>query len=119
MKVFKSILALLVGMLLGALLTASQRPTQAALYWLHGVRDRDITVCFVGAAVTVRPDRVEQIIDYIEEFEKVANIRFYTVTSNQRLRDAYDTTPDNLTCPGPGAQGADALPGGKQCGAYL
>lgn len=51
-------------------------PSQAALYWFHGVRDKDISVCFVGTALTSRPERVQQILDYIKEFEYAANIKF-------------------------------------------
>src|SRR5262249_13145717 len=35
-----------------------------------------ITLCFVGNAVTARPDRVTQILAYIKEYEYAANIRF-------------------------------------------
>ena len=48
----------------------------AALYWSLGVRDNVISVCFVGDALTSRPDRVQQILDYIHQFELVANIQF-------------------------------------------
>ncbi len=51
-------------------------PSEAALYWSRGVHDKDISVCFVGDAVTSRPDRVQQILNDIEEFESVANIEF-------------------------------------------
>ncbi len=47
-----------------------------ALYWDAGVRSKTISVCFVGDAVTKRPDRVKQIQTYLKEFEYAANIRF-------------------------------------------
>jgi len=56
-------------------------PSQAALYWFQGVRDKNISVCFVGDAVTKRPDRVQQILDYIKEFEYAANIKFNSLGS--------------------------------------
>lgn len=93
---------------------------QAATYWAsvnnaplgQGVRARDITVCFVGQAVSQRPSRVEQIIEYIKEFEYAANIRFITL-SGQRLQDAFDTNTADLICPAPGTQpnGYDAYQG--------
>ncbi|MCY1023616.1 hypothetical protein [Pyxidicoccus sp. MSG2] len=56
--------------LLGAL------PAQASLYWNHGVRSTTPSVCFVGDALTSRPTRVQQVLDYIHDFERAANIRF-------------------------------------------
>ncbi|QSQ25816.1 hypothetical protein JY651_13175 [Pyxidicoccus parkwayensis] len=60
----------LLACLLGAL------PAQASLYWQHGVRSTTPSVCFVGDALTSRPDRVQQVLDYIHDFERAANIRF-------------------------------------------
>lgn len=60
----------LLAVLLGAL------PAQASLYWQHGVRSTTPSVCFVGDALTSRPDRVQQVLDYIHDFERAANIRF-------------------------------------------
>lgn len=37
---------------------------------------RDISVCFVGDAATKRADRVKQVLEWIKDFEVVANIRF-------------------------------------------
>jgi hypothetical protein len=47
-----------------------------ALYWFHGVRTSPITVCFVGDAVTSRPDRIQEVLDQLQEFELAANIEF-------------------------------------------
>jgi len=55
----------------------SLQTSRAALYWNHGVQSRDISVCFVGDGVTQDPDRVDQILEYITEFEYAANIRFH------------------------------------------
>lgn len=49
---------------------------QASLYWNHGVRSGTPSVCFVGDALFSRPDRVQQVLDYIGDFERAANIRF-------------------------------------------
>jgi len=103
----------LVAVLFVASLLKSPEAGEAAVYWAEadghqplseGVRDRDITVCFVGDAVNQRPARVEQIISYIEKFETVANIRFFTVNSGERLREALNANPDALRCPSPGLQ---------------
>jgi len=51
-------------------------PAGAGLYWQQGVRSASISVCFVGDALAARPDRVQQILDYIHEFELHANLRF-------------------------------------------
>ncbi|HET7087860.1 MAG TPA: M12 family metallopeptidase [Anaerolineae bacterium] len=59
-----------------ALLLAMVSHANAALYWFQGVRSKTISVCFVGTAVTTRPDRVQQILTYLKEFEYAANIRF-------------------------------------------
>lgn len=48
----------------------------AGLYWQQGVRSSTISVCFVGDALSSRPDRVAQIVEYIGDFELYANIRF-------------------------------------------
>lgn len=61
---------------LGVLLFWSAQSTGAALYWFHGVRSKTISVCFVGTAVTTRPDRVQQILTHIKEYEYAANIAF-------------------------------------------
>jgi hypothetical protein len=48
----------------------------AALYWFQGVRSTTPSVCFVGDALTSRPDRVAEIMAALKRFEYVANIRF-------------------------------------------
>jgi hypothetical protein len=60
--------------LLGAALAGPR--AQAALYWLQSVRSSTPSVCFVGDALTSRPARVQQVLDYISDFERAANIRF-------------------------------------------
>jgi hypothetical protein len=76
-------LALAIGWLAAGFLGASTPSfdAQAALYWQAGVRSSDISVCFVGDALTSRPDRVDEILEYIDEFEFVANIRFSSVSA--------------------------------------
>jgi hypothetical protein len=56
----------------GALAT----PTSAAVFEGGGVLGKSITVCFVGDAVTKRPERVKQILTALKQFEYVANIQF-------------------------------------------
>lgn len=99
---------LLLGGMFFAALGHGPQPAESAIFTAavdgisplsDGVHERDITVCFAGDAVGARPDRVEEVVNQIRRFEQVANIRFYTVTSNQRLRDALDTNPTALNCP--------------------
>ena len=59
-----------------ALLATVAGPAHAAVYWFHGVRGNAVSVCFVGDAVTSRPDRVEQVLRYLREFEYSVNVRF-------------------------------------------
>ncbi|MCP4689715.1 MAG: hypothetical protein GY859_16800, partial [Desulfobacterales bacterium] len=74
------------------LLSAAPRPAHSGLYWFHGVRTSPISVCFVGNAVTERPDRVAQILEYLREYEHYANIRF------------VQPEPGSWQCPAPGTQ---------------
>jgi hypothetical protein len=59
-----------------ALLASVAGPAHAAVYWFHGVRGNAVSVCFVGDAVTARPERVEQVLGYLREFEYSVNVRF-------------------------------------------
>jgi hypothetical protein len=67
---------LFVALLTFVFVITSQMPGRTGLYWNAGVRSKSISVCFVGNAVSSRPDRVKQILDYIKEYEYAANIRF-------------------------------------------
>lgn len=51
-------------------------PASASVYWNNGVRSSTISVCFAGDAVTVRPDRVTEVLGDIENFTYYANIEF-------------------------------------------
>jgi hypothetical protein len=51
-------------------------PIQAALYWFAGVRTSPIRLCFVGDAVTSRPNRVQEVRDHIRRMSNAANITF-------------------------------------------
>ena len=72
----------------------------AALYWFHGVRNKEISLCFSGDAVSVRPDRVQEIVGHLQRFEEAANIRFMTLagTSAQEAIDTGGNLQD-LACP--------------------
>lgn len=103
MKVPRYLSAILVGVLLGALLfVPSDRPVEAALWWFHGVRSAEISLCFAGNAVTQRPNRVREIVTHLQEFEYAANIRFVT-TAGTRARDEIQPGGDinKLACPAP------------------
>lgn len=62
----------------GLLLLASALAafTAQAAAWNGGVHTTTPSVCFVGNALTARPDRVQQVLDYLEDYERAANIRF-------------------------------------------
>lgn len=60
-----------------ALLTfGSVLDARAGLYWFGGVRTKTISVCFVGDALTSRMPRVNQVLQYLREFEYAANVKF-------------------------------------------
>ncbi|HZY42276.1 MAG TPA: hypothetical protein VFF59_09790 [Anaerolineae bacterium] len=61
---------------LAMVLIHTVRIADAALYWFQGVRSRNTSVCFVGDAITARPARVQQVLDYLQPFEYAANIHF-------------------------------------------
>ena len=69
-------MSLVRGLLPAALLAGAAGAANAGVYWFHGVRDNTVTVCFVGDAVTSRPDRVSQVLGYLREFEYSVNVRF-------------------------------------------
>lgn len=72
-----------------------------AAYWFHGVRGRDITVCFAGNAVTDRSPRVQEIIGHLAQYKYAANIRFVSISGSP-----IDTAPiSSLGCPAPTKQG--------------
>ena len=75
-KVKLSVLLPLIATTGLAWLAGGITPAHASLYWFRNVHANPITVCFVGDAVTSRPDRVQQVQDYMQEFEDVANIVF-------------------------------------------
>jgi hypothetical protein len=102
MKAIKAILCILAGILLGLLLARPRQPAQAALWWFHGVRDRDVSVCFAGNAVTTRAARVREIIGHLQHFEWAANVRFFTVDGTRAV-DAAAPGGDvgKLACPAP------------------
>ena len=64
-----------------AFVVSSAGGTHAGHYWQSGVRSKSISVCFVGDALTSRPGRVSQVLQYIREFEYAANIKFPTTAA--------------------------------------
>lgn len=95
------LLALLTGWTMGWM-RFDAPSVQAALYWFHGVRSKEITVCFAGNAVDARADRVREIVGHLQQFEFVANIRFLTV-DGVRINDAAAPGGNiqKLACPAP------------------
>lgn len=63
------------GGVLGVLLLLAA-PASAGVIATKETLGRDISVCFVGDAVTKRADRVKQVLEWIKDFEVAANIRF-------------------------------------------
>jgi hypothetical protein len=51
----------------------------ASVYGQNGVRSATITVCFVGDALTSRPARVNQIMQYVRHWEYAANVKFQSI----------------------------------------
>lgn len=64
------------GVLLALLLGVGPSATQAGFYWNQGVHSTPISVCFVGNALSSRPARVQEILDYITRFEHASSVRF-------------------------------------------
>jgi hypothetical protein len=87
----------------------------AGLYWQQDVRTTPISVCFVGNALSARPDRVAQIREYINEFALYANIRFSYLGScpasvPQGGNDWYGGDI-RLVIPGTSVSGTGMVPG--------
>jgi hypothetical protein len=82
-------LLVVMGFLLVGISTSVAPPAEASLYWFQGVQTSPITLCFVGDALTSRPDRVEEILTHLKEFEGAANIQF----------DYWGTCPPSITQP--------------------
>ena len=72
------------GVLLVALLLWLVLPTPVwpAAYWFHGVRGRDVSVCFAGNAVTQRPARVREVVGHLLNYEYTANIKLLTLSGH-------------------------------------
>jgi hypothetical protein len=49
---------------------------RAGIYWDQGVRAKTVSVCFVGDAIASRPNRADQVLRYLREFEYAANVKF-------------------------------------------
>ena len=63
--------------ILVAFIIRSPDSTNAAVYWWpEGVHSNIVSVCFVGTAITTRPNRVQQILSTLKLFEHAANIQF-------------------------------------------
>ncbi len=95
------------------LLSRTDQPAEAALYWAAangvtpspvtlGIQSSTPTLCFVGNAVDVRLPRVSQIIDYLHRFEWAANVKFYSL-AGRPLADELGPggNVQNLKCPAP------------------
>lgn len=64
------------------------QPTQAALWSFKGVHEGpEISVCFAGDATALRPDRVREILTFMQNFEYAANIRFMTPANTRAMAE--------------------------------
>lgn len=99
---------------------AAPHPAHSALYWHHGVRTSPISVCFVGDAVDNRPERVDQILGYIRDYEHYANIQFVQETAGTWKCSSPSKKPDGndyyggdirVVIPGAGVSLAGQIPG--------
>jgi hypothetical protein len=80
-------------------------PVWPSAYWFHGVRNRDISVCFAGNAVTARPDRVREIVGHLKRYEVAANIKLKALSGKALDVEAGPAGNLNaLACPAPTKQ---------------
>jgi hypothetical protein len=101
--------------------------TSASVYANAGVRENEISVCFVGDPLTSRPDRVKQIQEYVSRYEYTANVFNFTgtctaATQDKAGNDFYDgdirivipNTSVDATVPIPGKVASARVCGGQQ-----
>ncbi|NOZ71331.1 MAG: hypothetical protein GXP38_05360 [Chloroflexi bacterium] len=93
-------LALLAGWMVGQGLFAPS-PAKAAQYWSLGVRSQEISLCFAGNSVNKRPDRVQEIVEHLQQFEYTANIRFLTLDGTSIQNAVSKVSIHKLSCPAP------------------
>jgi hypothetical protein len=99
-----------------AITALSPSASHGGLYWQHGVRSKTVTVCFVGDAPSLRPDRVNQIRQYIREHEFAANVRFQYLGScpaatQQSNGNDYFDGDIRVVIPGINVSGTGPVPG--------
>jgi hypothetical protein len=97
-----------------------------AVYAGAGVRAKNVTVCFVGEALAKRPDRVQQVLTYLQEIEFAANVRFTSLGTcppsvprkngndwfDGDIRVVLEEAPAGTSLPGwPGPDGTGPVPG--------
>lgn len=75
-------------------------PAHASLYWESGLRGSSVSVCFVGNAVSKRPDRVREVVSDIGQYEYAGNVRWTTVGGKSLDVEATGHIAD-LACPAP------------------
>ncbi|HMM67816.1 MAG TPA: hypothetical protein PKC03_12840 [Dokdonella sp.] len=96
--------------------TLAAFPAHAGLYWNAGVRTTPVSLCFVGNALSARPDRVVQILDYMHDFELAANVRFTylgTCPASVPLPNGNDSFAGDIrmVIPGINVSGIGMVPG--------
>jgi hypothetical protein len=95
----------------------------AATYWQNGVRDKNISVCFVGDAMSSRTARVAQIQSYLTDYGYSANIQFnYTgqcpAPSTQSNGNDYYNGDVRVVLPNTSVSFTGMVPG-KGCAMFL
>ncbi|MBI4510180.1 MAG: hypothetical protein HY698_11140 [Deltaproteobacteria bacterium] len=112
-----------IGITIVLALALAPGTARAGLYWNQGVRTKVISVCFVGDALTSRPDRVQEILDYIDEFENAANLRwnYLGTCPSSRVQangNDYYVGDIRVVIPSTSVNGTGQVPG-RGCGMFL
>jgi len=108
---------------LGALLAVAVPAARASVFAGGGVRTSPIDVCFVGDAVTSRPDRVAQVQTFLQEFSFAANIVFTgfgqcPAATQAGGKDSYPGTM-RVVLPSTSQSGTGKVPTLNQCPMFL
>lgn len=96
---------------------------QARLYWNHRVRDNNISICFVGDAVSSRASRVAEVLNDIQEFEYAAHVNFNYLGAcpapvSQANGDDYFDGDIRIVLNNTSVDGTGIVPG-EGCGMFL
>src|SRR5262245_25216855 len=111
------------GLITVGLLWGTTAHGNAAVYAQNGVRGDAVTVCFVGDALVSRPDRVQQAMDHLKQYEYAANVDFQLIgtcpppAKQQNGNDFYGGDI-RVVLPATSVSGTGLVPG-KGCTYFL